>query len=374
MSCLFATTSGDAAEPRRVGVLTFTKTLNYGALLQAYALQRAICSLGYDAVLLDYDCACVSAKEAPRLPGLRSVAHPKSAVRALLSYPERRRRAEAFGAFEGRNCKSTPRSGELAGIIGGCDTVVVGSDQVWNPYCSGFDYAFFLGDESCAHVRKVSYAASFGGRSVPEDNRAEVGEALRGFQAISVREGAGVAEVSSLSGRDAVVVIDPTLLVDPGSWHRLCHDVPGRYVFAYEVARVEGLLETARAEARRRGIPLVVVRCYGSGGRCGKGVRYENDASPERFLSLVRGAEAVFTSSFHGLCFSIAFNKQVWYGLDGGVDPVKSRMASLAVTLGLEGRALSDFNTDAMIDYTQVNGRLERERARSARYLEEALR
>ena len=357
----------------RIGILTFTKTLNYGALLQAFALQEAIASMGHSAVLLNYNCAAITRRETPHLFRLKDLRHPRSVLYNTLSYRYKKQRLKSFEAFERECCNLSNTSSRIADLAAGLDGVVVGSDQVWNPVCTGGDDTYYLMDSDFSSIRKVSYAASFGEHRIPEERRKRIGSAISGFHAVSVREESGKREVYELCGRNAEVVLDPTLLLSASTWRKFCCEIPEKYVFAYLAAEVGSVLEAARHEAIMRELPLVVVKCYRPTGPRGKDVRYENNATPERFLSLIDNAESVFTSSFHGFCFSVLFNKQVWYGLMDGVGSSESRIGNLASSLGIQDRNVSEYGHGQQIDFGTVNEALESERARSLGFLRHAL-
>ena len=86
------------------------------------------------------------------------------------------------------------------------DICITGSDQVWNP---GIVYspAYFLdfGNES---MKRISYAASFGQEKILKEYEEKVGEHLKKFDRISVREKSGINLVKEISEKDAVQVLE----------------------------------------------------------------------------------------------------------------------------------------------------------------------
>ena len=115
------------------------------------------------------------------------------------------------------------------------DIVVVGSDQVWTPLSLPNKYfnLLFVDD----NVPKASYASSFGVSEIPAFQRKATGKYLNRFKMIGVREISGKKIVESLSHNKAIVVADPTLLLDKNEWEQEIKDViidtSEKYIFCY---------------------------------------------------------------------------------------------------------------------------------------------
>ena len=94
------------------------------------------------------------------------------------------------------------------------DVYVAGSDQIWNPYIfqdKQFDPSFLLG--FVREGRRIAYAPSLGVPELPEDKAEELRRFLTPFSALSVREKRGQVLLREAAGREAWVVLDPTLLL-----------------------------------------------------------------------------------------------------------------------------------------------------------------
>lgn len=352
------------------GILTFHNTLNYGAQLQAFALQSVLARMGQDVEIIDYRNVAVTARETPLKPGLTSlVRHPRGSVRGFPAYGDLMTRAVKFRKFAESAMRIGPQLQEAEDIARRYQTIVVGSDQVWNPVCTGGDLSYFLDDRAFADTLKVSYAASFGSGSFPQEYAERCGEAFRGFNAISVREESGIEIVRSLSQRDAKLVLDPTLLLERSEWADLGKGQGlGRYVFVYMVGERKRTFQYAREEAKRRGVPLVAIDCYRRARHMG-GCTFRNGASIEEFLGLIRDADLVVTSSFHGLALSIALETDVRYCLNPAKGNRNSRLETLALVAGLQDCNITNGNVDGDIDFFKVRGRLEDARSSSLEFL-----
>ena len=358
-----------------VGILTFHNTLNYGAELQAYALSSAIRTQGHCTQLINYQCAAVGKRESVKYPSIKHVLrHPVNSFREVHDLPERQARAEKFSEFAGDRLKMDIPLESQAAISRRYETVVVGSDQVWNLACTGGDLTYFLGDIPHGVTRKVAYAASFGSVSVPLGRVDEIGDALRDFEAISVREAAGVDIVREISGREATQVLDPTLLLTREEWLGMCGPSCREegYVLAYVVSERRNTLRFAHEVSERMGLPLVVIDCYGA-PRLSEREAYANGASPEEFLTLIRDAALVVTSSFHGFALSLALGSEVRYSLDTKKLNANSRLENLAKLVGVKDHEVSEGRSCRPIDFDAVWKRIGEQREKSLGFLAEAL-
>lgn len=354
------------------GILTFINTLNYGAELQAYALQRFVSLLGYNVELINYSCPSVIQREAPRLPDFSCLSNPKHFIGRLMKYPELKQRAKGFERFTRNHIRMGSEVNSSSDILNRYDRVIVGSDQVWCPQITGDDFTYILDDKHHRDQRIISYAASFGDKAFQTNCIDRFSDALSRFDALSVREKRGTEILSSLGILNAVVSIDPTLLLDKGEWERLITRpaaVPRRYVLAYIVSERDQTIRYAKQTADKINADLLYIDAYSS--RPIYGARNMGTAAPDEFLSLVHDAEFVFTSSFHGLCFSILFNKQFRYALSAKRQ--NSRLYNLASQLGIENYDISNTNLSDHIDYTEASQRLVHLREDSADYLIHAL-
>lgn len=360
-------------QKKKVGILTFLHTLNYGAMLQAYALETVLRSAGFDAVQLDYRNPKVDAFEFKHATSL------KGRLANLVRTPVIRRKAARFEEFRRAHVPSTvPLSRE--GLIDECaslDYVVVGSDQVWNGLVTGFDATYFLdfiGDAG----KKRTYAVSIGQDQVPTSTGVDYAHLLEGFPCVLVREKTASRELGLICpGMRFEVVLDPTLLLGRDEWLGLAaesqvrHERP--YVFVYAVGETRNSVAAAKEIAGKRDLEVVVLQQ--NGFLPIPGVTNLLSISPTDFLSYIANAEAVVTSSFHGTCLSIQLERDffVSYATDG----VKrnSRMSDLLDACGLERRTLAGSLTDASsIDWAEAREKLTAMKRESLRLLFASLR
>jgi len=352
----------------RVGIVTFHNSPNYGAVLQAYGLGKAVQSLGHDVQIIDYLSPAQKRRYCP--DGLRTWVRR---MRRPITYSTHERRFQQFRQYYLPLSRRAYTS--LDGLVANppqVDVLICGSDQVWNihtPSCGGFDPVFFLGFPARDGARRVSYAACMG-----DTQPAELPPAAKHFierlDHISVRDGKTAAAIFELTGREATHVLDPSCLTDyspitPSPMER------NPYVFLYHYGHTPWLDRCLSLIQKQMNIPVVSVF-----GRSGARVRHMSTAGPLQWLSLMRHAEFVITNSFHGTCFSLIWRKQfVVLPIGGGR---QFRLEGILQIAGLEDRLACDEEQLRAALATSVNHeaselRLGEARERSFSFLQEAL-
>lgn len=380
---------------KRIGIITIVKVNNYGAELQAYATQRKLNLMGYDAEIIDYlyyrNPGHVSERESsPFYPyplknrvkeiGLKVI----DMLGRLRKTDEGRRRDESFAKFHRQYCRFSEnqyrRHSELFGNPPVYDVYCVGSDQVWNPRCYTNLDAYFL-DFAPEGKRRFSYGCSFGVKEIPESAKEAYARYLSRIDRLSVRESTGVELVRRLTGRKAKLVADPTLLLSRDEWMAVAEpvrDLPESYVLVYELHSTPYLMEVARDVARQRGCKIVRISKDAHSGASADGdIVSITDAGPSQFVYLFDKAGVVVTNSFHGTAFSVNFRKELFCVLSAAATN-NSRQESLLKRLGLEDRLLyDDVRRDIAafdsIDYDAASERLDALRAESVEYIKEAV-
>ena len=349
----------------KAGIITFHRAVNYGAVLQTYALQRAVEKLGHEAEVIDYRCKEVDMAASPLL-GFRSGESFKSASKKLIF---RLRKNIAFNSFIRQyiNLSSKVVTGsDLKNISGRYDVFFTGSDQVWNYGCSGSDEAFFL-DFVKDGRKKNAYAASFGTETKFEGDPFDYRTLLADFNSISVREKSGVDIVKSESGRDAQVTLDPTLLLSKEEWKPAVGKRPlkEKYIFVYYIRESKDLLDYARKLSEKTGYKIINAK---------NSKEFFLKCSPSDFLAWIYYADYFVTNSFHGTVFSLLFNKKFAIELDNG-KTVNNRSKELLELVGVD-RTLSLENINRIneeTDYVAVESIIEKERAQSVDFIKKAL-
>lgn len=328
----------------RVYTLTCTWAESYGAVLQAFALARAINSLGFDARIINYQPPYDLTSRARR--ALARIYRPK--------FMDFLRDSRLLTDARYRDLSELRRARLRGGAF------VVGSDQVWNctKYANGKDDAMFL-DFADDGARRVSYAASLAMPEVPADQAARYKRLLDEFDAVSVREATGIEALRAI-GVDAQVVVDPVYLLGRDEWGQLAakgsrNFAQEKYVLVVCLEQRESVYEYARRQADRLGVPLYSLsngpRAFKKHARVDRNFR---ELSVYDYLSIVRGAEAIVTDSFHAMSFSLIFNRDVSVMLRG--DTGDARMVDLLGELGVDNRVADPASVhEERIDFGAVN-------------------
>ena len=313
------------------GILTYHHTTNFGSLLQTYALFKKVTELGFECEVIDYRNKAVEARETPRrLKQCKGVRQ----IRDFFKYEKfKRKKAEAFKEFTRKYIHisvDTYDADTIKNIENKYDIFIVGSDLVWDFTINGKDTTYML-DFADKGVRKVAYASSVG--QIWDENQInEVNRLLGAFDSIGVREYEIQKELSKQLGRDVDFVGDPTMLIEPKDWKKLADSrmIPGKYILVYFADKDLKIYKDAVEYGNKNGIPVYLIS-YSWVPESMKAIR---PARVEEFLSLILYADTVFTASYHGMLFSLYFEKNFYYYNRGW----KARMRSIASYLGIEDR------------------------------------
>lgn len=361
---------------KKVGIVTIHKINNYGAALQAYALNRYIRSLGHDAKTIDFRTYRVA--ESYKL--LHPVENRMDLVRnaqAMLYAGKLRRRKARFDRFLAEKLPMTDQAWysneELRAAGLDFDTYICGSDQIWNTHCRNYDDAFIL-EFARGRGERISYAASLGADSIHTDKQERFHRELSDFKAVSVRERDAVGIIESLTGKPVAHVCDPVLLLNREQWHEIAASPLLRepYIFFYHVkGDIPGMRDYLRQLSEQTGVKIVAVTMNL------REMLYPNvkmyDAGPREFLSLIENAAYVVTNSFHATAFSLIFRKKLMVFAPHGAGP--SRLTSILDNAGLMDRVWDKGCSpiEAEIDYNVVWKCLAPFVEQSKRFLEENL-
>lgn len=360
---------------KKIGILTWHYFSNFGSALQAYALQTAIKKLGKDVQIINY-CAPNSSSRKGKddlrwcIGSVFGAFYHEGNSRFLYPAVRFRRKYMQLTNY----CHSREM---LAEVSAGFDAIVCGSDQIWAP--NVFDPIYMLDFISAQDVKKVSYAASIGLRSIPEELCCRYHDFLLPFHAISVREEQGAALLAEKCSIAANVVLDPTFLPDRAEYDRLqrpLSDIKRPYVFCYFLNESNGYQDVVQAYAEKNGLEIVG---FSRKTEDAQWMRMKSYLGPEEFLWLIDNAAAVFTDSYHGTIFSLLYHKEFFtFERFKKGDPVNqnSRIEQLNQWFGISDRILyegKDLAQCEPMDYTRFEQRLAEERTHSLAYLKEAL-
>ena len=263
-------------------------------------------------------------------------------------------------------------------------SVIVGSDQLWLPVNVVADY--YTLNWVPEDVNKISFSTSFGVSIIPEKYKEAYKKFLNRINYLSTREVAGQKIIKELTGRDATLVCDPTLLFSKYEWMSIQQEEPiikGKYIFCYFLGKNIEHRKFAERLKEKTGYKIVSLN------HADEYVKYSDvfadetpyDVGPAEFLNMIRNAEYVCTDSFHGTVFSLINNVKFFtfrrYSNKSKVS-TNSRIDSLLGIVNLKERLINgdedvEKEIEKKIDFENVNIKLEEFRNISKEFLKNAL-
>lgn len=336
----------------RIGTLTYHKADNYGAILQAFALQKFLLELGCETEIINYlPNSPVSKKNKANVNRyLAYLIKPIDYIRAKIKHAK-------FENFRKKHLLISEQrwhgDSEISRRPPNYDIYIVGSDQIWNTDISNSSEAFFLHFNQSK--KKAAYAASIGKAEPNDIERIFFLEHLKHFSAISVREDSLRKTLEDQFKIKAELVLDPVFLLDKCFWEKISLKVslPSKYVLCYLMEFSEVLIRHTYQIAEKYKLSPIFISPSGTYFR-GKKLKM---LGPTEFIYSLYNAQYICTNSFHGTAFSIIFNKNFAIAKHTRLN---SRISSLINLVNLEDKYLDSnyFNTEE-VDYVQVMNKLE---------------
>lgn len=380
-------------ETKKVGLCIVYKNYNYGAILQSYATLIELGKFHVDYEIINYShprnikyysSALISAMNSVTIYSKLRAVRKKIGYKLNNNYKrvQNARRAK-FNEFSANNFKLVSKPihdyDELRQYADRFTDVMVGSDQMWLP--SGLSTNFYNLLFAHDHTNKISYASSFGVSKIPHNQENKTREYLSRIQHISVREESGARIVKELTGRDAKIILDPTMIITREDWDREIKDtavVDGEYIFCYFLGNNPDQREEVVRLSKSKGIKIVALKHIDeyipSDSTFGDIEPLE--VGPEEFVNLIRHATYVCTDSFHASVFSIIYHKKfmAFNRFKEGKNSRNSRLDTLFNNIGMSRRFDGDIKKiDEQVDWESVDRNLEKLREFSSDFLVKAL-
>lgn len=363
----------------KAAIITLHRVYNYGSALQAYATQIIFERLGYETEIIDYITPQRTMRKLflstpDRLSGnfLKRMVYRTAKIGSI--YLKER----TFGRFARQSLNLTQKYITVEALEKAppkADIYVSGSDQIWNSdYNKGVDRGFFL-DFIPDDGYRISFVSSFGKTQLNQAEADITAQYLKKYKAISVREESALKMVENLGGHDAVCLVDPTLQIDKEQWLAMASPrlIKEKYLILMLLYNEDNhATEYARAIADQRGLELV--KLSWEMRRPPMVDKLMTHRSPADFLSLFHYADFVVTNSFHGLAFSINFERQF---IVVPRNEYNSRIDNLLRLTGLTERLVESRKQLTIakkeINYAPVRDKLEVEKRRVNDFLCQAL-
>ena len=376
-----------------IRILTqFYKTLNFGGMLQSYAMCAFLQKQHHVAEQIAFAHSMVHLNLYSRIKsvGIKALFYRVSIkIISLILRTRMRKRVIKFSAFADQYVPynhNVYNARDVFHSISQSDIAIVGSDQVWNP--SGTEDAYFL-DFVPDNNGKIAYAASIGANEVSQDFLNHVEPYLRRFDFISVREESAKEILQPHLEQEIKVVLDPTLLLSRGEWDKIAVQptIPQPYIFVYLLGEKRAHRRLIKKFARTLGLKIALlphVHFRFNPADCFFADYNLYDVGPAEFVGLIKNAEMVITDSFHGCVFSIIYRRKFWAlkrHKDSDPKNMNSRLYTLFDSLELKNRLIEDENTtydadilNMPIDYAMVEAKLSPLRKESVDFLLNAIK
>ncbi|HAT4072068.1 polysaccharide pyruvyl transferase family protein [Clostridium perfringens] len=370
----------------KIAILTLNGYFNYGNRLQNYALQNTIEKLGYKCETIR-NATYINKGEFNKAKSGKQIFWEKSFLEkvVMIKYKLNNKkirkismeREAIFKEFSKEHINETEYTIELGEIPNDInqkyDYFIAGSDQVWNPndpMVSEINFMTFA-DKS----KRLTYAPSFGVSKIPQRYKDEYMEFLNGLENISVREYEGAKIIKELTGKNAQVVLDPTMLLDKSEWLKISksdkNKPKGKYILTYFLGGVSSdTKKKINKIAKENKFEIVNLstlkdmKHYASG--------------PSEFIDYINDASVFFTDSFHGCVFSLLMETPfVVYDRNGHTSEEKmnSRIDTFLKKFDLEERRARLISKECILkfDYNNAYNILKNERKKSIEYLKESI-
>lgn len=369
---------------KNIGIITFHASYNCGSMLQTYALKHKLENMGHTCRIINFS------NTGQQL--LYSVYGKNNSLKSLirnfiifLFHKRIRRNFDSYEYFIQKHFEvDKNRITNIQGLSDeGFDAIITGSDQVWNITIADGDDAYFL--PWVKQAKKIAYAPSFGAKSpiVFAKDPSIYKEYLLDFDNISIRENNGKKWIKELTGLDVPVIIDPTLFHDFETYDAIRDKelkLPQKYIFYYSPGYDYSINKLVKKISKKYNLPVIAFnsRNFYVRGMSFSGFSLPDIENPSTYLSLIKEASMVITTSFHGTVFSSIYNKCFWTVKNGGMFGNDDRILTLVDTLRLNDRLIpiefdNNFNYLKEKDFSDFHSILIKEREKADNFLSTAI-
>lgn len=364
---------------KKASVITLQYIDNYGSVLQAFATQEILGSMGYESEIVNYtrpNCTYSYLKKKVyttyrNCKDIRAF-YPVAKLLETRWCLKTKKRRKVFETFRKKYINLSNKYSSSQELIANppiADVYITGSDQTWNcEYNGGILGEYFL-NYAPSNVKKIALSVSIGIEHIPTAFAKEMSDYVKLYDGISVREESALTVLRELGYRNAVHVVDPSLMLSADEWIKLLNLKGSKklYVFVYQLNANKDMLNFAVRIAKDNKLELVILSAVKLKNIGFKHTIVKN-CKPEHFLELIKNAKYVVTDSFHGTAFSFNFNKNIYV-----FNPPKysTRLISILKLFGAEFRLIKNayWKEIQPIDFDKVNSVLTCEQKKAKKFL-----
>ena len=345
----------------RIGIFTFHRAENFGAVLQCFALQTLLESIGHKVEIVDYRCKNIERGYYIfdfrglfcRLNIFASISKLCTRIPTVKDRIVKKRKYIAFRKKYLHLSQPISRGKDL-----GYDIYITGSDQVWNTtLLHGYDETYFLDFALPKSAKRISYAVSSEQKAIATlyQYKASISAALNQFDSISVREETFGNELKKISAKDILVCVDPTFFLSIEIYLKMAiRPQISNYILVYHMAEVPEASSMADIIAYKGKKEVIEIHAKFESRRQKR--RHKQDVGPLDLLGYIAYADYVITTSFHGLALSLILQKNFCVVSKPG----NMRLQNILREVGLENRLITKDGTPPMedINYRIVSNKL----------------
>ena len=369
---------------KTAGIMTFHASHNNGSMLQAYALQKVLKEqFGLENEIINF-----SNKSQQRQYAILYMPYTlKQLIRNFLNlrfYSILKKRFNDYVDFSAKYLRVSENlidnDENLAKCEGNYDMLICGSDQIWNTKANDADKAYFL--SFAKNRKKIAYAVSFGATNINTvANVEEYARYVNDFSAISVREYNAQKWLQEITDIPIEITADPTLLLEKKDYLPLCSDsgIKEKYIFWYTITYKKETVKYITEVSKKLGLPIYVIDAkeWTRRNLSQYGIKLAPNGGPGSYLSCIKNADLVLTSSFHGTIFSVMFEKNFRY-LKMSSNPNDDRASFLLHQLNLSDRftelnRLNKLDLEEMPNYDTVKDKIENLKEKSLFFLKSSI-
>ena len=376
---------------KKIGILTLNGYFNYGNRLQNYAVEQLLKSLGFKVKTIINDTSSKRTTDKSPLEKISTLREidKKKMIKAMKSRAKyylhkkqiddyKNKKRKLFKKFSADYLNETDYSISKNDIptdfSDRFDYFVTGSDQVWNPYYvrkhSSINFLTFAPKE-----KRIAFSPSFGVSEIPLEDKKNFKKWISEMNMLSVREYEGAKIIKDLTGREAEVLVDPTMVLKRKKWLSLSKEDSQKPDNDFLMTYILGELSREKKKqirnfAEKNDLEIVDLAVK-------KGWS-DYIAGPREFIDYINSASTIFTDSFHGTIFSILFKTPFVTFRRKGSHSMISRINTLFSKFDMKDRLENNISLQRdeimKIDFSHTDKILEKERKKAYNYLENSFK
>lgn len=364
---------------KKIGIITFHNSYNCGSMLESFAIQKIIEKLGGNPEIINFS-NCGQRRLYSVFFKNDSI---KNIIKNILILPginKIKYNNKMYEKFKNTNFVLSDEYSNMSQLSDeNYNVVVAGSDQIWNITIGDSDDAYFL--PWVSNAKKVAYAPSFGAKNILKNSSCpeKYKKMLLDFDSLSIRENNGKKWIKDLCNKNVDVLLDPTLLLEREDYDRIAdknYRVKDKYIFFYSPAFNRDICRFVKKISEKYNLKVIT---WSTKSYCMKfiktfGFELPDYEDPSIYLNLLKNADLVITTSYHGTIFSTIYRKKFIVAKNGGMYGDDDRVKTLLEQLNMNDRLIpytfdETYNYLSSVDYSEYDSNLPKLKKKSIDYI-----